>query len=171
MWKDMNVPLFQATCDHVLSKIKVPFHLLQTNTGLSNSELRLQINTYCEEIIHALKCADKAAIPVKKVRSNTEKSSWSNNTSLINACSSAKWSWRLWIECGRPRLVVLNFVRLFTKKRYRKVLEEHLAAIKTGNAKKVPQSLWSGLVKLCILAMVSNVCQIRKGSSILKINF
>ena len=66
MWSNLCVPEFRESCDRILVKLKVPYHLLQLSIDRSENELRLQLNLYCEQIIYALKCADRAPITVRR---------------------------------------------------------------------------------------------------------
>ena len=123
MWNNICVPELCDTCDRILVKLKVPYHVLQPSINLSENELRLQLNLYCEEIIYALKCADKAAIPVRWMRCKSEKYRWSSNPALASACATAKWCLRLWEDCGKPRTGAVNTVRIYSKRIFRNALQ------------------------------------------------
>ena len=101
-WID-RIPQFRESSDRILVKLKIPHHLLQPSINLSKNELRLQLNPCCEQIIYALKCADKAAIPVRRIHCKSGKYRWSTNPVLVSACATAKWWLRLWDERERPR--------------------------------------------------------------------
>ena len=70
-WKKIDTVLYQYTCDTILSKIKAPYQLL-----LHGVRDPVALNFYCEEICHALKTAEKLAVPSQKVRPGSQKPGW-----------------------------------------------------------------------------------------------
>ena len=73
-WDRDNVPLYLATLTALLSTVKVPYHLLQTS--ISSPSSSVELNIYYYQIVHCLKSASKAAVPVDKVRIGTRKPNW-----------------------------------------------------------------------------------------------
>jgi hypothetical protein len=142
-WALTDVGLFQKVCDDILTKIKVPYHLLQSSSAVMDEPGLL--NLYCEQIKYAIRCADHAAVPVSKSRVKTEKYGWSRNPILVSACSQAKVWLRIWQECDRLRVGVVNAVRIYTKRKFCKALRDHVANIKAELAAKIaddPNLLW-----------------------------
>ena len=88
-WEKVSCPLFQQKCDEVLGKIKIPFHLLQWNADLPDSEIRLQLNLYFAEICHTLKIAESQAVPSVELRRTSRVKGWAQNSDLVNAKAAA----------------------------------------------------------------------------------
>ena len=79
-WDRANVPLYLATLTALLSTIKVPYHLLRTSVSSPSS--RVDLNCYYYQIVHCLKSASKAAVPVDKASIGTRKPNWNVRTIL-----------------------------------------------------------------------------------------
>lgn len=147
-WKQVSNDLFAATSGDILSKIKVPFHLLQRNANsyCSESEIRLQINMYCAEISHALSIAESVAVPVKRIRNRSQVKGWSRNPELAAACASAKLWLKVWHDSGKPRSGIVNEIRIHTKRKFNKALDAHRATLKENFVQKLsknPNLIWS----------------------------
>ena len=143
-WRKINPVLFQEEAARVLSKIRVPFHLLSGLTALSREETQLSVDFYCAEIGHALRCAEKAAVPLSRPRHHTLPG-WSENPELVDTHSKSKFWLQLWVSCGRPRSGVVNSIRLLTKRKFAKELKAHrkkMIDIESTRAKINPSLLW-----------------------------
>jgi len=88
-WDRANVPLYLAMLTALLSTIKVPYHLLQTSVSLPSS--RADLNCYYYQIVHCLKSASKAAVPVDKVWIGTRKANWNVDPEVKRAKQKAKF--------------------------------------------------------------------------------
>ena len=65
----IDVNLYQCVLDDILSRIRIPFHLLSQSQKFHSVELDM----YYAEIVHAMKVAASVAVPVIRVRKNTQK--------------------------------------------------------------------------------------------------
>ena len=54
--------------DSILTKTKIPFQFLQQNADILASEKQILLKTYCSELTQAMRCAEVAAVPKRKVR-------------------------------------------------------------------------------------------------------
>ena len=71
---------------------------------------------------------------------------WQENQSLSQSLDSAKFWLYLWIECDRPRSGLVNSIRIATKKKFAKELQNHRKQITEQTAQKIkdnPHFLWS----------------------------
>ena len=86
-WKldHTEIQYYQQVCDSILEKVKVPFPLLMLICNLRVAEQKLLLNIYFASICHALRCAESAAIPSRKIRANTEIRRWSSNSNLTRS--------------------------------------------------------------------------------------
>lgn len=150
MWDKINTPLYQKVCDDILARIRVPYNLLHKSSSVAASDKQVLINIYCSEIVHALQCAEKAAVPICRVRIGSEIPHWSDNSDLVNACADAKFWLRMWIDNDRPRHGIVNSIRLYTKRRFAKTLAIHRAMIIECDSKYIkqePDRMWKFLKK------------------------
>ena len=149
-WGKADSALFKSVYDNILEKIKVPFQLLQQGSPVPDNEKQILLNNYCAEITHALRCAEKAAVPTRKVRIGSENPQWSQNVQLSESCSRSKFWYTLWNECGRPRQGVLNDIRLYTKRKFAKTLAKHRTDLMDQNCKVLegdPNAVWKYIKK------------------------
>ena len=126
-WEAANIDSYQSSCDYILSKIRIPFALLCCPNMTVESEKTILLNIYCSEITHAIHTAEKTAVPVRNIRHGTEVHNWRNNSYLLAACDSAKFSLHLWVDCGKPRSGVVIAVRVYTKRKFTKAIAQHKA--------------------------------------------
>ena len=68
-WDNINILLCQSVLDSMLSKIKIPFHLLSTTLNSSS----LDLDCYLTENTHSIKVAASAVVPFKRIRAGTRK--------------------------------------------------------------------------------------------------
>ena len=146
-WSHVDRQLFMSECDTLLNKIKVPFHLLSSEcrSYISEYEIEIQLTIYLAEINHALRCAEKCAVPSRRVRKKTEITDWSKNQSLVAACNSAKLWLRIWNESDKPRSGIINELRLKTKRKFTRALKDHKIMLIQKNVDKIasdPSLLW-----------------------------
>lgn len=151
-WKldDAAIQQYQQVCNSILEKIQVPFPLLMSNSDIPVEEQKLLLNIYSASICHALRCAESAAVPSRKVRVNTEIRGWSANLNLTEACQTAKFWFRLWCDSGKPRSGQVWKVKNHTKRAFAKALSKHRRDIIDEYSKKSksdPKLLWRNLVK------------------------
>ena len=109
--------LFMSECDLLLNKPKGPFHLLSSEcrSYISECEIKIRLTTYLAEINHALRCAEKCAVPSRRLHKKTEVIGWSKNASLVAACDSAELRLSIWNESNKPRSLIVNESRLKTE--------------------------------------------------------
>ena len=67
-WEKTDLLTFQGISDGILTKIKVPFQLLSQNSSISMHEQQILLNIYHAEIVHALRVAEHASVPVRSFR-------------------------------------------------------------------------------------------------------
>jgi exonuclease III len=149
-WNKVNPSAYSSVLDSVLAKIKIPVQLLQQNAKISVSEKQILLNIYCSELTHAMRCAETAAVPKRKVRVGSEVPKWSLNPELAHACESSKFWYRLWNSCGRPRSGAVNDVRLYTKRQFSKILTKHKRAVIDGYSERLsgnPNEIWKFISK------------------------
>ena len=159
-WKEVNREMFRFECDRILNKIKAPFHLLCTHSGLSEKEIAIGLTTYLAEINHALKCAEASAVPCKRIRKGSQVQGWSKNPSLISACESSKIWLNIWRDCGRPKSGTINGLRLRSKRFFAKVLRKHKVDLIEKNAHKIaenPTKLWKKFKRPCEHISANNI--------------
>ena len=84
-WRKINCEVYVETCDNILNKIKVPFHLLMHGTKDPTA-----LDIYCSEIIHAMKVAESAAEPKCRLRKGTRRPGWDECPSIKVAKRLAK---------------------------------------------------------------------------------
>ncbi|XP_065574920.1 uncharacterized protein LOC136036545 [Artemia franciscana] len=111
-WRKVNQMIYHIVLDDILNKIKTP-------------EKQILLNIYCCEIIHALHCAEDAAVPTRRVKIGSEIPNWSDNSFLQDSCQHSKFWYKIWVECGRPKCGKVNEVRLLTKRQFAKRLRKH----------------------------------------------
>ncbi|XP_065583954.1 uncharacterized protein LOC136042989 [Artemia franciscana] len=144
-WKKVVREQFQLNCEQILKKIKVPFHLLQWDCDLTESEIRLQLNMYFYEICHSLRVAERVAVPLRSVRRGSRVKGWASNSELVKARAAAKFWLGVWHECDRPRSGVVNELRVYTKRRFAKELRKHRSSLKRETVSKIienPNLVW-----------------------------
>ena len=110
-----------------------------------DSEKTILLNIYCSEITYAIHTAEKAAVPVRKVRHGMEVRNWRNNPNLLAACDPAKFWLQLWTDCRKPRSGVVNAARVHTKRKFSKFIAQHKANEIGGTSMIVdnlPPALW-----------------------------
>ena len=149
-WQKANLAMFRSVCDGILEKIKVPFQLLLQSSPIACDEKQILLNIYCSEITHALRCAEKTAVPIRKVRIGSEVPGWSENPALVNACRQAKMWYSVWIDSGRPKHGVVNSVRLYTKRQFSKCLALHRYRVIDENSESLrvdPNKIWKFIKK------------------------
>ena len=117
----MHVPLYLATLTALLSTIKVPYDLLQTSVSSPSSGANL--NCYYYQIVHCLKSASKAAVPVDKVRIGTRKPNWNVDPEVKRAKQKAKFWLRMWISYDRPSSQAVFSVKQKCKLKYKASLK------------------------------------------------
>ena len=71
-WSKVDFPVYRTVFDATLQKISVPFGRLKANVQRNIQETKIQVNAFCAEITNALLTAEKAAIPVRKIREGIE---------------------------------------------------------------------------------------------------
>ena len=101
-WSSANMPLYLATLGALLFTIRVPFHLLCTNAYPIIDNARADLNRYYRDIILCIKQAEDVAIPLIRVRRNTQKPIWKCDPLLKKVKNKAKFWLRIWSACGRP---------------------------------------------------------------------
>ena len=69
LWDRIDVNLYQWVLGDILSRIRIPFHLLSQ----SQTFHLLELDVSNAEIVHAMKFAVAVAVPVIRVRRNTQK--------------------------------------------------------------------------------------------------
>lgn len=147
-WNNVNTSVYTQVSDEILAKIKIPFNLLIQSRRIEPKEARLELDIYAAQITHALRSAEEAAVPIKKIKTGTQVSGWSQNAGLVNACNQAKFWLSVWKECGRPRIGVVNAVRLLTKRKFGKELALHrsnVIAKSSEDALRNPDLIWKTL--------------------------
>ena len=147
-WSKTDLTQDQYWLDNLLSKIKIPFDLLQTSVPIPTSEIRLKLNMYSSLISHALLQAESHFVPRSRVRAGSQVKGCSRNPSLVEACQKAKFWLGIWIECGRPKNGIVNQIRNSTKRHFFKELQKHRAAIRFDFSEKImsnPTLLWKSL--------------------------
>ena len=147
-WKKINIDVYQSVCDEIMGRIKVPYHLLQANPSLETTEKQIDLNVYCMEIIHALRVAESAAVPQRKVRIGTEVPRWKENPLLAQLCHASKFWHKMWMDIGKPRSGAVNTVRIYLKRKFAKCLQKHNATILDENSntlKSDPNAVWNFL--------------------------
>ena len=80
-----------------------------------------------------------------QVSNKNGKCGLSRNPILVSACSQAKAWLCMWQKCDRPRVGVLNYVRIPTKRKSFEAFRDHVANIKAELAAKIaddPNLLW-----------------------------
>jgi hypothetical protein len=77
--------LYQHTCDEILNKVKVPYQLL-----VHSVQDLITLNIYCAEICHAIKTAEKLAVPCRKDRFGSQKPGWDKCPLVKQAKKRAK---------------------------------------------------------------------------------
>lgn len=151
-WEKIDVPTYHFVSNNILSKIKVPYFLLQTSSGLSQADKQLSLNTYCYEIVHALRIAESRAVPTRKMRIGTEIPKWNENPELSEACRRSQFWFQLWCDNGRPKVGILNNIRLYTKRKFAKCLAQHRARIIKENSARIetnPSLVWKFVKNNC----------------------
>ena len=144
-WNKIDTSQYIEISDSILNKIRVPFHLLQKSSNKDINEVRLTLDIYSAEICHALLCAEKRAVPLKKIRVGTQVPGWSGNLVLSEACDRAKFWYKLWRDCLCPRQGIVNELRKVSKKCFAKELALHRSKMQTLYSEKVrnsPDLLW-----------------------------
>ena len=116
--------------DTTLQKISVPFSLLQANLQRNIEETKIQVNAFCTKITHALLTAEKATIPVRKIRKGSELPRLSKNQELVKACQDAKFWFSVWRENDHPKSNVLNGLRVHTKRKFEITLKQYRTNVK-----------------------------------------
>jgi hypothetical protein len=91
MWDKINTPLYQNVYDYILARIHFPYNLLHKSSSVSASDKQVLINIYCSKIVHALQCAENAAVPICRVRICSEIPHWSDNSDFVDVCVDAKF--------------------------------------------------------------------------------
>ena len=127
-WENIQDDLFAAVTNSVLHKIHVPFQLLMENPQVDANEIRMLLDIYLAQICHALRCAEKASIPLKRIRRGVTKH-WSSNPSLVEAWRKSKFWYHLWLQCDRPRSGWVSDIRLSTKRKFARELCIHMNQI------------------------------------------
>ena len=69
LWDRIDVNLYQCVLDDILSRIRIPFHLLSQSQKFH----LLELDIYYAEIVHAMKVVGSVVIPVIRVHRNTQK--------------------------------------------------------------------------------------------------
>lgn len=117
-WQRIDQSLYKDILDSTLAKIKVPFHLLTHG----QNEDRLALNIFCSEIVHSMKLAESAAVPVAKVYPNTRKKGW-DNPNVKFAKKRSKFWYELWKDCDKPRSGVVFQCFRHAKKEFKRTVE------------------------------------------------
>ena len=79
-WNRANLALYSVTLATLLSSIRIPFHLLQTQVPRKN--VVADINLYYSQIISCLKNAESCAVPYERVWLGTCQPVWNNDSEL-----------------------------------------------------------------------------------------
>lgn len=122
--------LYQHTCDEILRKVKEPYQLL--GHGVQDS---VTSNIYCEEISHAIKTAEKLAIPCRNVRSVSQKPGWDKCPLVKQAKKRVKLWYNVSKESDKPRSGVIFQLFWSTKKDYLNLTEK----LKSEKADKISE--------------------------------
>ena len=69
------------------------------------------------KIIHVIRCADHAAVPVRNSGAKNGKYGWSRNPILVSACSQAREWLRIWQECDRLRVGLVKAAHIYMKRK------------------------------------------------------
>jgi len=113
----------------MLSKIKIPFHLLSTTLKGSS----LDLDCYLTESTHSIQVAASAAVQSKGIRVSTRKKGWSVEPEL----ELAKNCHKFWFK---------KRILKSTKKEFRKAVllfKRRQVYILSRNVQNHPQLLWS----------------------------
>ena len=100
------------------------------------------------QIIHALRVAESAAVPQRRVRIGTEVPRWKENPLLAQLCHASKFWHMMWMDIGKPRSGVVNTVRIYLKRKFAKCLQKYNATILDENSnvlKSEPNAVWNFL--------------------------
>ena len=130
----------------MLSKIKIPFHLLSTMLNGGS----LDLDCYLTEITHSIKVAASAAVPSERIRIGTRKKGWSDDPELQLAKNRHKFWFKIWGDCDRPRSGLIFRILKSTKREYRKALQvfkRRQVSILSRDIRNHPQILWNKVSK------------------------
>ncbi|KAK2717323.1 hypothetical protein QYM36_006192 [Artemia franciscana] len=147
-WKKINIDIYQCVCDEILGRIKVPYHLLQTNPSLETTKKHVDLNVYCMEIIHVVRVAEGAAVPQRRVCSGTKVPRWKENPLPAQLCHASKFWHKIWMDIRKPRLAAMNTVRIYLKIKFVKCLQKHNTTILDENSntlKSDTNAMWNFL--------------------------
>ena len=101
--------------------IKLRYLSNRCNNPQNWSSLRKNFwSTFISKITHTMCCAERCAVPVRKVRLGSEIPGWSINLALQESCKSSKFWHQIWNDCDRPKSGTVNDIRLYTKRRFAK---------------------------------------------------
>ena len=102
-WKKIYTVINKVELDTILDKIKIPFQLLKQSSELTESEKKIAINIYSSKIKLALRCAERCAVPVRKVSPGSEILGLSINPTLQESCKSLKFWHQILNDCDPPK--------------------------------------------------------------------
>ena len=115
----------------------MPYDLLCMSARADSVDTRVKLNVYCADLIHSLRVAELAAVPIKRIKSGREIIGWSKYPALCEACDKAKLWLKIWRDYGSPRYGIVNQIRLQTKKRFTNELAKHRSSVQSVYSDKV----------------------------------
>ena len=126
-WSSANTPLYLVTHGALLSSVRVPFHLLCTNTYPTIDNACTDLNCHYRGIISCIKQAEDVTVPLIHVRRNTQKQIWKCTPMLKKKVKSkAKFWLRIWSVWGRASRGTVFDLKQKTKLEYK----HHLRAVR-----------------------------------------
>ena len=75
----------------------------------------------------------------------TEIHKFSQNPALVKCCNDAKFWFRIWQDCDRPKSGPVNSIRLWTKRKFDKQLKAHRTKLKEEYSSRIesdPKLIW-----------------------------
>ena len=84
------MPLYLSTHGALLSTVGIPFHLLCTNAYPTIDNVPADLNRYYGDNISCINQAEYVAVPLMRVRRNTQKPIWKCDPMLKKGKNKAK---------------------------------------------------------------------------------
>ena len=123
-WSKFDQTPFLDSVDVILSKINVPFHLLQKSLQLPKNEVLICLDIYCAEICRALHFAKKQAVPMQRLFKGIVPGLL-RSPELFTSCGQANFCFSTWKECRRPTTEHVNDIWISTRRKFSKILAHH----------------------------------------------
>ena len=73
-------------------------------------DIQILLDSYCAIITHALRCIEKAVVPIRQVRLGCNFSNWTRTFNRVMACIHVKSPMQ--IDCERPHKGIVNAIKL-----------------------------------------------------------